>query len=421
MARGKTLNSSTPRQALAGFLLLAALAAPGPAAIKKMFLSSVSGTSKLSTWPEAQAQGGLDAGDAICRTLAQNASLPNFSLYRAWLSTTSEDAYCRVAGFSGKLAANCGQATLPEAGPWQLVNGAPFARSLAELTGDLAVLHPPIVTESGATFWGATYVHTGTSADGTTFANGNCSGWVALSGSERVGGLYNTGVSWTSSANLTCGGFFARLYCFEPGAGDPLPEFERPGALVFATSASGQGNLGAWVDAGPATGIAAGDAICRARALSAGLPSPQSFVAWLSDDGVDAIDRVTTNGPFKRLDGVEISASRAGLVDPGLGQYALDTTVSVDENATYLGVKVWTGSTTLGERAIENCANWTSALALDDARPGYMEEIRGFWTTSNSVVTCDVPRHLYCFSNVITIFWDGFESGDRTRWSASVP
>jgi hypothetical protein len=410
------------RPILAVILFAAAASFPAEAAVKRMFLTSVSGTSKLSTWAEAQAQGGVAAGDAICRTLAQNAALPNFATYRAWLSTDTDDAYCRIAGFAGKRSANCGQASLPAAGPWQFVNGTPFARSLAELTGDLALLHPAIVTQTGVEFWGASLVHTGTSSDGSAFAGGNCGGWGALTGEGRMGILHDSGSWWTSSGNYGCGGFFGRLYCFEPGAGDPLPEFERPGALAFATSVLGKGKLGDWPDAGSATGLAAGDAICRSRAAAAGLPKPQSFVAWLSTSAVDAIDRVTSNGPFKRVDGVQLSATKSGLVDPGLGQYALETTLGVDEFGDYVSQYAWTGSNTLGERAPETCADWESDLAGDSGQRGITQEIRGFWTTSNPAVACTATnQRLYCFSNVITIFWDGFESGNRARWSASVP
>ena len=35
---------------------------------------------------------------------------------------------------------------------------------------------------------------------------------------------------------------------------------------------------------------------------------------------------------------------------------------------------------------------------------------------------CDEPNSLYCFSNAVTVFWDGFEyTEDTSRWSATVP
>ena len=61
----------------------------------------------------------------------------------------------------------------------------------------------------------------------------------------------------------------------------------------------------------PGLRLAAGDAICRNLATTARLPAPESFVAWLSDAGTDAIDRLTTDGPFRRPDGFSIAFSRA--------------------------------------------------------------------------------------------------------------
>ena len=45
------------------------------------------------------------------------------------------------------------------------------------------------------------------------------------------------------------------------------------------------------------------------------------------------------------------------------------------------------------------------------------------WTDDAGWVrSCDQNRSLYCFSNVLTLFWDGFDiTGDASRWSLSVP
>ena len=76
-----------------------------------MFVTSVFGSTNLSTWPQAQGQTGLAAGDAICQTLAHDgAGLPTWQDFRAWLSTSTEDAYCRVAGFDGLKVDDCGEA-----------------------------------------------------------------------------------------------------------------------------------------------------------------------------------------------------------------------------------------------------------------------------------------------------------------------
>lgn len=397
-------------------LLLAATAvAPAGAAVKKMFTTSVWGSAQLPLWAEAQGQSGASAGDQICRTLAGDAGLPNATTYRAWLSTATNDAYCRVAGYSGKRATNCGQSSLPDAGPWERVDGVAFTHSLRELADDWAILHPPYVDESGAMLAPGS-VHTGTGSSGTLYTDGHCSGWTTTAGNGRRGGYHNGAFWWTSAALGACSAS-ARLYCFEPGLGDPLPAFEEEGALVFVTSTYGSGRLGDWPGVGAETGLAAGDFICRSRAAAGGLPNPQSFVAWLSTDDVDAIDRVTGNGPFKRVDGVRIAPSKSALVDASVGAYALEATITVDELGEYLGRNPWTGSNTLGERAAENCNGWTSASDAESGQRGYTQETRGYWTTSPMAPDCDGVNNLYCFSSVLVLFWDGFERGGTGRWS----
>ena len=61
---------------------------------------------------------------------------------------------------------------------------------------------------------------------------------------------------------------------------------------MFVTSVAGSGELSSWDDAGTLTGVAAGDAICQARATAAALPNPATYRAWLSDDTDDAYCRL---------------------------------------------------------------------------------------------------------------------------------
>src|SRR5437762_1872122 len=109
-------------------LLLASVAAsPAAATKRRAFLTSVSGTGDLSTWPGASGSTPLERGDAICRSRAAAGGLPNASTYHAWLSTSSLDAYCHVQGLDGTLADLCNGAPLPGGGPWYLVDGVtPF-------------------------------------------------------------------------------------------------------------------------------------------------------------------------------------------------------------------------------------------------------------------------------------------------------
>ena len=95
-------------------LILSGLLTPALEAQERVaFVTSVTGTADLGSWPESGSAVGAAAGDAICRTLAADAGLANAGTFIAWLSTTTDDAYCRLHGFSGKKSANCGQAELP--------------------------------------------------------------------------------------------------------------------------------------------------------------------------------------------------------------------------------------------------------------------------------------------------------------------
>ena len=66
------------------------------------------------------------------------------------------------------------------------------------------------------------------------------------------------------------------------------------------------------------------------------------------------------------------------------------------------------------------CDNWTDGGAAlggsGQANVGRVAE----WT-DNLGLDCQSEARLYCLSNVITLFWDGFESGGTARWSATVP
>ena len=132
-------------------LLSALVASPLGAVTRHMFLTSVTGTGNLSTWPDAGGFTGLDAADAICQARAAAASLPNAAAYRAWISDSVDDAYCRMHNLGGKRATNCGQPTLPAAaGPWWRTDGKPFGAGLPDLLAPLEqVLNPPSVNEFG--------------------------------------------------------------------------------------------------------------------------------------------------------------------------------------------------------------------------------------------------------------------------------
>ncbi|MBI5194666.1 MAG: Ig-like domain-containing protein [Nitrospirae bacterium] len=89
------------------------------------FVTSGRGNGNLSTWADAGEKTGIAAGDTICQARANAAGLSG--TYAAWLSDSTNDAYCHIHNLTGKKADNCGQTTLPaEAGPWLRMDGLPF-------------------------------------------------------------------------------------------------------------------------------------------------------------------------------------------------------------------------------------------------------------------------------------------------------
>ena len=128
---------STMMRSLTAALAAAVLLAVPAAAVKRRaFVTSVSGTGNLNSWPDAGGLFALAAGDAICRARATAAGLPNANTYRAWLSTATTDAYCHVQGRTGEKATGCSGSPQPS-GPWYRVDGTTaLAANLEELTGN---------------------------------------------------------------------------------------------------------------------------------------------------------------------------------------------------------------------------------------------------------------------------------------------
>ena len=410
------------RVALALALALV-VAAPASAVKRRAFVTSVQGTGNLTSWPDSGGFIGVAAGDLICKNRALLGGLPNFSGYRAWLSTASTDAYCHVQGQTGRRDPGCVGTPAP-AGPWYRYDGVGrFSRTVDELTDPL---HPEIyqpihfdelgneLSQDSGNYW------TGTEPDGTA-SSGTCAGWVVgTSGASGRTGTPERSIRWwTTDITSSCNSL-RRLLCVESGTSEVTPVPWIPAALVFSTSAYGSADLGSWPQAGGATGLAAGDAICRNLAAGAHLPSPDSFVAWLATDDVNANSRLTLDDtPFRRVDGFRPADSRADLFATGA-----DNTLHVDENGDYLGQRLlhWSGSYGGGSSSGINCSGWTSSDPLDDGDYGVSDYAYGFEWSQFGNATCNLPLRLVCFSNREVLFWDGFDLSESTeRWSAVAP
>jgi hypothetical protein len=151
---------------------------------------------------------------------------------------------------------------------------------------------------------------------------------------------------------------------------------------IFLSSVTYSGDLG---------GLEGADEKCNAVATAAGLGG--QWMAWVSDDvaGVDAIDRIEGEGPWIRVDDVEVFPNRATLMARP------SDLLDIDEDGDEFGeatLSVWTGTRSDGS-AGASCAGFT-----DETTSGVIGNPRTPETwTGGSAGPCGVQRHLYCFEH----------------------
>lgn len=83
---------------------------------------------------------------------------------------------------------------------------------------------------------------------------------------------------------------------------NPNSNLDSNSIIVFVTSTDHSGNLG---------GLNGADSICNSRAMTAGLSG--TFKAYVSDSSTNAIDRITSNGPWNWRDGGVVIQSKAAI------------------------------------------------------------------------------------------------------------
>ncbi len=351
-----------------------------------VFVTSTSGNGNLSSWADAGGKNGLEAGDAICQAAAQRAGLSG--TFRAWLSTSTTDAYCHIQGLTGKKSANCGQNALPiTAGPWfRMGDNHPFSGTIDKLINEGQVFVPVYYDENNNKVTVSYF--TGTTHAGILSVNYNCADWTSSSNNNNVtlGNPLGTTQRWTSLSTGTCFGSH-RLLCMQTGSGQPLTAITAPvdSKKVFITAATYNGNFG---------GVDAADTICQNRAQDLGLPNHDKFRAWLSDGwGNYAIGRFFSDGPWYRLDGVKVADSKADLIDG-------EIFTSINYTGTsYIGDIVWTGTTEAGLSKSPYCANWTSNAGTDYGTFGTSTLIDRMWTEWSVTMSCNYGAALYCFED----------------------
>ena len=157
---------------------------------------------------------------------------------------------------------------------------------------------------------------------------------------------------------------------------------------VFVTRTTYSGGLG---------GLAGADAKCMAAAAAGSLDG--TYMAWLSSESVDAIDRIAGNGPWYDLADDLIFANHAALMTAPL----VEIVVQEDGSSIVTGEDqfVWTGTQVGGLRdgsaADDFCVGWMSGSgnSSNSATIGYASLTDRQWT-ERGMSACFNEARLYC-------------------------
>jgi hypothetical protein len=169
---------------------------------------------------------------------------------------------------------------------------------------------------------------------------------------------------------------------------DASPVIPAGAKRLFVTSLAYPGDLRT---AGQgSTGLSGADALCQNHAQAASMGG--TWRAWLSDSFVNAITRITGEGPWALLDGRIAFTNRAEL------QTVPRIPIQVDERGVVLNRLVWTGTQVGGVGDGNTCFNWTSSSGEAKGTIGYLggSIFPRDWTKGR-VDDCISERHLYCF------------------------
>ena len=240
---------------------------------------------------------------------------------------------------------------------------------------------------------------------GTYAINGgtytSASGTVSLGNTIKVRKVSSSSYSTTKSATLTIGGVSDTFSVTT--LSDPSLNLK-----VFVTSATGTGNLSTWTDAGGHTGVAAGDAICQARATAAGLTG--TYKAWLSDSTADAYCHIqgytgtvvglcgqgtlpVAAGPWVRTnDGYPFADTIDKLVNNG----QVFAPVRYDETGTLVTGAYFTGTYVDGKLWASACSDWSTSINTSSAAVGFSYGATGWWTCAGTN-QCNYSSRLLCF------------------------
>ena len=372
----------------------------------RMFVTSESGGGDIARWASANGEEGVAAADRICQAAAQSSNLEGD--FVAWISDYKSDAYCRLLGLEGFKNNDCGGLSQDRrAGPWVRLDGNPFAAELDALVDNNQIYTSPSIDENGWQLDRREILWTGTSVTGEGRRQGDgakisdCDNWstIDFSKSGLMGTSSKTVGDWTEDRFESCSSN-GHLLCMEQAAKAEVPDAKLKGKTVFVSSTGGSGKIGSWIPENELEGLQAADYVCQVNAKDAKLSNPENYKAWLSVDGeVDAIDRVGSEGPWVRIDGVLIARNKEQLLNS-----LLNTSISVNEighydwNFVLTGTEAHTGEAAIGDK---HCNGWESNGSESHAAIGFSIATDSDWSHVKGYSpsgACAYPDYrLYCF------------------------
>lgn len=162
-----------------------------------------------------------------------------------------------------------------------------------------------------------------------------------------------------------------------------------PAKRVFVTHERFAADLG---------GVEGADARCAAAAAKAGLAG--TYRAWLSSApaNTDAIDRLTSSGPWTTTRGAVAFAEKPDRFGPPVVDL-LDETgeVAGDADGGADAIIVWSGSDANGRRDERDCNGWTSAAAGARGAVGNAKADDVEWGGGHQTEACSARAALICF------------------------
>jgi len=116
---------------------------------------------------------------------------------------------------------------------------------------------------------------------------------------------------------------------------------------------------------------------------------PGQFIAWLSTEAIDAIDRLPDTARWTLTDDTRVFESRDAIVD------GPSVPIDLDQNGDRANPSpVWTGTSPSGHVANDNCLDWENGNTK--GRHGRSNATDSAWT-DDAASDCNLELRLYCF------------------------